>query len=182
MAREVLDFNPVTRITVGTVGKPGQRIFLLQAEGSASSNITLKIEKEQANVLATSLVEFLDEIDKNYSDESKSSSSSDSNMMLREPMEPDFAIGQIGLGYDEERDLIVLVVQEIKLDELHQPTTARFWATRAQMRLLSDHTLMVIKQGRPLCPLCHGPKISDGQFCPRSNGHESLDSTPCPNG
>ncbi|MDM8518804.1 DUF3090 family protein [Anaerolineales bacterium HSG6] len=184
MAGEVLDFNPVTRITIGTIGPPGQRIFLLQAEKSLTNGITLKIEKEQARVLAASLIEFLDDLEEKYPQKfDKFNRPLSSDLMLREPMEPDFAVGQIGLGYDEENDMVVLVVQEIQLDEDDDnPVTARFWATRGQMSALSEHTLVVVKQGRPLCPLCKTPKNPTGQFCPRSNGHESLGSIPCPTG
>ena len=181
MAGKVLDFHPVTRITIGTVGSPGERTFLLQAEKSLTNKITLKIEKEQARVLAASLIEFLDDLEEKYPQKLNTYNRPlSSDLMLSEPMEPDFAIGQIGLGYDEENDMIVLVVQEIQVDEIDEPTTVRFWTTRGQMNALSEHTLVVVKQGRPLCPLCNTPKNPTGQFCPRSNGHESLGSTPCP--
>jgi uncharacterized repeat protein (TIGR03847 family) len=87
-------------------------------------------------------------------------------------MEPDFVVGQIGLGYDQEQDAIVLVVQEIQLEN-EEPSTARFWATRTQMKALSNHTIEVVDQGRPLCPLCEQPIDPDGHFCPKSNGHET---------
>jgi len=180
MANDVIDFNPVSRITVGTVGPPGKRVFLLQAQQSAST-ITLKIEKEQAKVLAASLEEFLEEIDNKYpNSHSKFDRPLSSDLMLHEPIDPEFVIGQIGLGYDEEDDMVVLVVQELQTDEFEESRTARFWATRGQMLAFSDHTLMVVKQGRPICPLCNSPKNPTGQFCPRSNGHESKGNDPCP--
>lgn len=181
MAGDVLDFNPISRITIGTVGPPGKRIFLLQA-GHSPSSITLKLEKEQARILASSVLEFLDEINNKYSQPTERDTPLSSDLMLQEPLEPEFVIGQIGLGYDEDQDMIVLVVQELQTDELHQPTTVRFWATRGQMRALSDHTLGVVDQGRPICPLCNTPIDPSGQFCPRSNGHESPGSSPCPTG
>ncbi|NJN93219.1 MAG: DUF3090 family protein [Anaerolineales bacterium] len=94
------------------------------------------------------------------------------DLMLREPMEPTFVIGQIGLGYDQEQDLVVLVVQEIEFEGLEKPATARFWTTRAQIQALSDHTLEIASKGRPICPLCDSPMDPEGHFCPRSNGHE----------
>ena len=172
MAGELVDFNPVSRITIGSVGQPGQRVFLLQAS-QGSSMITLKLEKEQAMVLASSVIELLEELDQKYPrSQSKFDKPLSSDLMLREPMEPAFAIGQIGLGYDQERDLVVLVVQEIEFEGLEKPATARFWATRAQIQALSDHTLEVASRGRPICPLCDSPIDPEGHFCPRSNGHE----------
>jgi uncharacterized repeat protein (TIGR03847 family) len=174
MAGQLADFNPVSRITIGTVGPPGQRIFLLQASQGIST-ITLKLEKEQARILAASLIELLEGLDEKYPrPHSKLDEPLNSDLILQEPLEPSFAIGQIGLGYDQNQDLVVLVVQEIQLeeDQVQDLGAARFWASRAQMRALSEHTLEVVQQGRPLCPLCHSPMNPEGHFCPRSNGHE----------
>ncbi len=172
MAGELVDFNPVSRITIGSVGPPGQRIFLLQAN-QGNSMITLKLEKEQAVVLASSTIELLEELDEKYPrSKSKFEKPLSSDLILREPMEPTFVIGQIGLGYDKENDLVVLVVQEVQFEGLEKPATARFWASRPQMQALGDHTLEVASQGRPICPLCDSPMDPEGHFCPRSNGHE----------
>jgi uncharacterized repeat protein (TIGR03847 family) len=172
MAGELVDYNPVSRITIDSVGPPGQRIFLLQAN-QGSSMITLKLEKEQAVVLASSTIELLEELDEKYPRSgSKFEKPLTSDLMLREPMEPAFVIGQIGLGYDKENDLVVLVVQEVQFEGLEKPATARFWASRPQMQAMSDHTLEIANQGRPICPLCDAPMDPEGHFCPRSNGHE----------
>src|SRR5262245_37228952 len=98
MARKLRDFNPVSRITIGAVGTPGQRIFLLQASQS-NSIITLKLEKEQARILAASTSELLEELDEKYPRSySKFDEPLSSDLMLKEPVEPEFVIGQIGLG------------------------------------------------------------------------------------
>jgi uncharacterized repeat protein (TIGR03847 family) len=174
MSKKLTDYNPVSRITVGAVGQPGQRIFLLQASQGPSTT-TLKLEKEQARVLATSTMELLEELDEKYPRSySKLDEPLSSDLMIQEPMEPDFVIGQIGLGYDQENDAIVIVVQEIQLEGSDDPSTARFWASRAQMKALSEHALEVVEQGRPLCPLCEQPIDPDGHFCPKTNGHERV--------
>ena len=117
MAGELMDYNPVSRITIGTVGPPGQRIFLLQASQGAST-ITLKLEKEQVTILASSLIELLEGLDQKYPHPfSQLDEPLSSDLMLQEPLEPSFAIGQIGLGYDQNQDLVVLVVQEIQPDD-----------------------------------------------------------------
>jgi uncharacterized repeat protein (TIGR03847 family) len=173
MAGEIMDFNPVSRITIGAVGEPGQRVFLLQAS-QGISHVTLKIEKEQASVLASSLVELLEGLDEEYPRSfSKADEPLSSDLMLQEPLDPAFVVGQIGLGYDQEQDMVVLVAQEIQFeDDAEEPALARFWATRPQMKLLSEHVLQVVQQGRPTCPLCNSPMDPAGHFCPRSNGHE----------
>lgn len=175
MSRNVKDLNPVSRITIGAVGEPGQRMFLLQASQSSSDSMTLKIEKEQARVLAVSTTELLEELDEKYPRSfSKVDRPLTSDLMLREPLEPDFVVGQIGLGYDQDQDMVVLVVQEIQLDADDEVATARFWATRSQMEALSEHTLEVVNQGRPICPLCDSPIDPEGHFCPKSNGFERV--------
>ena len=172
MAKDLADFNPVSRITIGAVGPPGERIFLLQAS-QGTSTITLKLEKEQAKVLASSILELLEELEDKYPrPQARFDKPLSSDLMLQEPIEPVFVIGRIGLGYDQNEDLIILVVQEIEFEGGGKPATARFWATRGQMRALGDHTLEVASQGRPICPLCDAPIDPDGHFCPRSNGHE----------
>jgi uncharacterized repeat protein (TIGR03847 family) len=174
MARKLTDLNPVSRITIGAIGEPGQRVFLLQAS-QGSSIITLKIEKEQARVLASSTIELLEELDQKYPRTySKLDKPLTSDLMLQQPVDPEFVVGQIGLGYDQEQDFVVLVVQEVQLERGGEPATARFWATRAQMRALSDHTLEVVNQGRPICPLCDSPIDPEGHFCPKSNGYERV--------
>lgn len=168
-----MDLNPVSRITIDAVGPPGQRVFLLQAS-QQETTLTLKLEKEQAKALASSVLELLDSLDEKYPRPySKIEEPLSADLMLQEPMEPLFVVGQIGLGYDQEQDLIVLVIQEFQPeDALEQPNTVRFWATRPQMKALSDHALEVAERGRPICPLCGEPIDPDGHFCPRSNGHE----------
>ncbi len=175
MSRQLTDFHPVSRITIGAVGLPGRRIFLLQASQSAAGNITLKLEKEQARVLASSTLELLEELEDKYSlGYSKINEPLSSDLMLHEPMAPSFVVGQIGLGYDQEEDMVVLVIQELQTEQEASPATARFWATRAQMKALSDHALEVVNQGRPVCPLCDEPINPDGHFCPKTNGYETI--------
>ena len=95
--------------------------------------------------------------------------------MLKEPFEPTFAVGQIGLGYEKSQDLVVLVIQEVQFEGKTDLATARFWASRSQMEALSEHTLDVVEQGRPICPLCNSPMDPDGHFCPKSNGHDKVE-------
>lgn len=177
MSGEFIDFNPVTRITIDAVGPPGQRTFLLQAS-KGRSTITLKLEKEQAKILAISLIELLEDLEEKYPrPHSTLDQPLSSDLMLKEPLEPVFAVGQIGLGYERSQDLVVLVIQEIELEGKTDLATARFWATRPQMEALCEHALEVVEQGRPICPLCNSPMDPEGHFCPKSNGHDKVEWT-----
>ena len=175
MPGEVFEMHPVSRITIEALGPAGQRVFLLQAS-QGTETITLKLEKEQAQVLAHSIEQLLNELSERFPRPiSKMEEPLASELMLREPLEPIFTIGQMGLGYDESEDALVLVVQELTSEEeSDNAKIARFWATRGQMKAISRHALDVVAMGRPICPLCNRPINPDGHFCPKSNGHERV--------
>jgi uncharacterized repeat protein (TIGR03847 family) len=173
MAGQIFEMHPVSRITIEAVGSPGERVFLLQAS-QGTETLTLKLEKEQAQVLAHSIDQLLDELSERFPRPiSTMEEPLASELMLRDPLEPLFAIGQMGLGYDESEDALVLVVQELTSEEESENARiARFWATRGQMQAISRHALDVVAMGRPICPLCSRPIDPDGHFCPKSNGHD----------
>lgn len=177
---EIYELNPVSWITADAVGPPGQRTFFLQAR-QGTHLISLKIEKEQVVALAGAINELLDRLEERFVlDKAQKDAILNLGMNLQEPIEPAFVVGQMGLGFDEERDLVVLVAQELLLDEESQTavpgTSIRFWATREQMKALSEHGIAVVATGgRPLCPLCGQPINPTGHFCPPSNGHNQTD-------
>jgi uncharacterized repeat protein (TIGR03847 family) len=175
MAGQIFEMHPVSHMTIEAIGPPGQRVFLLQAS-QGTETITLKLEKEQAQVLAHSIQQLLEELSERFPRPiSRMEEPLTSELMLREPVEPLFAIGQMGLGYDESEDALVLVVQELTSEEESQDARiARFWVTRGQMQAISRHTLEVVAMGRPICPLCSRPMDPDGHFCPKSNGHDRV--------
>jgi len=90
-------------------------------------------------------------------------------MSLEEPLESRFRIAQMGLGYDADRDLVILVMQGTVEDEGEDPPTARFSATRQQMRALSEHAARVVARGRKICGNCGRPIDTTGHFCPQMN-------------
>ena len=53
-------------------------------------------------------------------------------MRINPPVDPLFRVGEIGLGYDKDRDRVVIFTKEL-LTEEEEPESAaqiRFWATR----------------------------------------------------
>lgn len=171
MAPEFYDLNPVMHITADAIGPPGKRVFYLQAS-RGDTMVTLVLEKEQVQALAISVEQMLEELEKRRPQSAAEMELiSQYDLVLREPIDPLFRVGQIGLGYDEETDLLIVVAQELT-DDNDEMSVARFWATRAQMKALSDHSLRVVEAGRPTCPLCGQPVDQDGHFCPRRNGHQ----------
>lgn len=161
------DLDAVTRITATAIGKPGQRVFYIQAR-RGSQLVTLTAEKEQVSALGQHIEQFLDEL----AETNPLLSSSDdtllvSDMSLEEPIEPVFRIAQLGLGYDADRDMVLLIVQGYG-DEGETPT-ARFSATREQMKAMSQHAQQVVSKGRKICGNCMRPIDPTGHFCPRMN-------------
>lgn len=163
-------------IVVGAVGPPGARVFYVQAvEGTRT--VTLKVEKQQVAALAEQLVEILDRLARSVgADRVEPPPPFD----LTEPLEPLFAAGTIGVGFDEERDLVLLEFEELDLEEGGDDSelgTVRIWASRTRMRSFALHAADVVSAGRPTCELCGNPK-DDPHICPRSNGHRTDRETP----
>jgi uncharacterized repeat protein (TIGR03847 family) len=168
------DLKPVTHIRTAAIGEPGQRIFYLQGR-TDDQIVTLLIEKQQVQSLAIGVEQFLQDLGKRYPDLPEASAKyKEKEMALDMPIDPAFRIGQIGLGYDEASDLLVLVARELLLEEEEErePSVARFWCTRSQLRALCHWGLELASRGRPICGNCGQPIDPEGHFCPRSNGHQ----------
>jgi uncharacterized repeat protein (TIGR03847 family) len=174
MPGQQFDLNPVTQITTGAIGPPGKRVFYLQAR-AGSDVVTLIVEKIQVQSLAVGLEQFLVELATQFPDLKEASAAfEETSMVLEEPLDPAFRVGQIGLGYDQPTDRIVVVARELQPEgaDPDQASVARFWCTRDQLRAMCQHGLDVASRGRPICGNCGEPIDPEGHFCPRSNGHK----------
>ncbi len=161
------DLNPVTQITVGAVGVPGKRTFYLQGR-QGRTLVTLTAEKEQISALSTGIDQLLERL--GWS--ARTVQVTATEMELSEPVEPLFRIGQLGLGYDAEKNLLVLVAYELpQEEEAATVNVVRFWANQEQMRALARHSAATVAAGRPICVLCGRPIDPEGHFCPKRNGH-----------
>jgi uncharacterized repeat protein (TIGR03847 family) len=155
---ELLD---VDKVTVGAVGEPGQRLFLLQARAGAEV-VTLKLEKVQVAALAAHLGALLQELPR--------PGHMPDDLDLDEPAEPEWVVGSLGASYDEALDRLLLVAGEAVV-EGDEPAEARFSLTREQVAALAVHGTRLVEAGRPPCPLCGYPLDQRGHDCPRTNGH-----------
>ena len=173
MPRFEIDVDPCDHITADAIGNPGQRVFYLQAYQDQRT-ITILIEKAQLQSLAIGVEQFLSQINQQNPDlEEAVGDFYEDQMRINPPVDPLFRAGEIGLGYDKERDRVVIFTKEL-LTEEEEPESAaqiRFWATRSQMRKLARWGVDVINRGRPLCPQCGQPMEAEGHFCPKKNGH-----------
>ena len=105
---------------------------------------------------------------------------------------PLFRARLIGLGYDPERELVLLELRERAADEDEDDDedeadddesvaelstegedevgyVARIYATRAQVRAMAARGAEAVTGGRPPCPLCEMPMDPAGHRCPRWN-------------
>jgi uncharacterized repeat protein (TIGR03847 family) len=158
MAQVEIDLNPVDFITIGTIGPKGKRVFYLQA-GYRNQLVSMVIEKEQSWALSEAIRELIDDLETRY-ETSTEVDLAKIDMELREPIEPIFRVSQMGLGYDEDQDKIVLVAQELLVTASEEepgldpdpmevnPGVVRLWCSRDQMRALSMHAMETVRAGR----------------------------------
>jgi uncharacterized repeat protein (TIGR03847 family) len=95
-------------------------------------------------------------------------------MRIHPPVDPLFRVGELGLGYDSEDDLVVLIAREAIPEDgdPEQASVVRFWCTRAQLRAMCSWAMELSARGRPVCPQCGEPMDPAGHFCPKRNGHK----------
>lgn len=173
MAPLDIDLKPVTHITTDAIGQPGQRVFYIQG-WQDERTVTLIVEKVQIQSLAVGLEQFLDEVGEKYPDLPAASADYDEEKMhIQPPVDPLFRVGEIGLGYEIEADLVVLVAHELLAEDAsEEASVVRYWCTRSQLRAMCRWGMEVSSQGRPLCPQCGQPMDPAGHFCPKRNGHK----------
>jgi uncharacterized repeat protein (TIGR03847 family) len=167
--------------TAGAIGPPGQRVFYLQAR-EAGALVTLKCEKEQVAALGEYLGGLLARLP-------GQPVAPGERPDLIQPVEPAWAVGSLGVGYDEASDRIVVIANEQVEEEEEEeqdeagaerrapaapavePASARFAITRAQAAAFVERARGLLRAGRPICPMCGEPRDPAGHACPRSNGH-----------
>ena len=81
------DLPSVDAITVGTVGKPGQRVFYIQAR-LGMSIVSFKVEKTQVAALARALADQLSDL--------PPPGPLPADLGLAEPVDPEWIAGTIG--------------------------------------------------------------------------------------
>lgn len=170
-----IEFDPVDAIGAGAFGTPGARTFVIQARKGAAL-LSVLVEKEQVALLAAEAEQFLDRIDEEEPEAGAELLSVDDCGPVEED-EPLFRARLIGIGYDPERQLVLIELREDAVEEDEAPPAvdesegrvARLYATRAQVRAMVAHGAESVDAGRPKCQLCDFPMDPDGHICPRWN-------------
>lgn len=171
MPRIEIELLPVDQLTTDALGPKGQRVFYIQGTKD-DQVITLITEKFQVQSLAVGIEQFLVEIAEKFPELPDASADFDPLLMTIEPpVDPVFRLADIGLGYNAEDDLAVLVIHELLPDGSEDdPGVVRLWCTRSQLRALGRWGMEVASRGRPICPQCGQPEEPEGHFCVKKNG------------
>ncbi len=174
------EFDPPDRFVAGTVGPPGQRTFFLQA--SAGRRLySVSIEKQQVSVLADRINDMLDELSE-VAGAGKPILPED-NAPLDTPIEDEFRVTTLSLGWDEDRRLVVIEALDRDPEEAaiaetetgvapEPPRVMRVVVEAASARAFARRCVALVAAGRPPCPFCGGPLEIDGHICPRANGYK----------
>jgi uncharacterized repeat protein (TIGR03847 family) len=175
VSAEIIELDDVDSLGAGAVGEPGQRAFYIQAR-TEHTQLTVLVEKQQVEMLATEAVAFLDHIADEYPELPIDVPAAQTQ--LREPTVPLFRARLIGLGFDTERELVLLELREHAEDDEavadgtpadDEGYVARIYVTRAQVRAMAARGVEAVAGGRPPCPLCDMPMDPAGHQCPRWN-------------
>lgn len=182
MARVIHVFRQPDRFVAGTVGQPGERVFYLQAVESAKT-VSVTIEKQQVQVLAERIGSLLEEVHRRFGaevPEDVAENDVDSEP-LAVPVEEEFRVGTMGLGWDAESRAVVIellaitegeVDESVVLDDTEEgPDAVRVFLTPVKARAFAERADRVLKAGRKPCPLCSEPLDPGGHVCPRQNGY-----------
>ena len=112
MPRRIYDFGVPDRFVTGTVGQPGHRTFFLQAR-KGSALVSVVIEKVQVQVLAERLALLLAEISRRGVQVPEALAPSDDDTApLGEPLVEGFRVGTLTLGWDPQREQVVIEARE----------------------------------------------------------------------
>jgi uncharacterized repeat protein (TIGR03847 family) len=154
------EFDAPDKIMVGVRGEVGSRLFLLQAR-QGRRLVILKCEKLQLAALAQWISQVLEDMGR--------PGHLPEDFALEPEYEVDFAVGDIAIAVDEERDVI-----EVTFDSLEEgENTASLTLTKEWAGGLAIAITRLVEAGRAPCPLCGGPLDSRGHDCPRTNGHRA---------
>ena len=182
MARVIHVFRQPDRFVAGTVGEPGDRSFYLQASEDVRQ-VSVLLEKQQVAVLAERVGSLLDEVARQFGAEVPDTAPDDliDTEPLTVPLEEEFRVGTMGLGWDAESQAVVIELLAVTEDEVDEsvvlgdtdegPDALRVFLTPVAARAFAHRAERVVEAGRKPCPLCGQPLDPAGHVCPRLNGY-----------
>jgi uncharacterized repeat protein (TIGR03847 family) len=110
MPRRIFSFDPPDRFVCGAVGQPGQRTFFLQAQ-KGGQVVSVALEKTQVAILAERIATLLLALKQRGVDVGEEPLTP--TPQLAEPVAEEFRVGTLTLGWDAERERIVIEAREL---------------------------------------------------------------------
>lgn len=108
MARAIHIFRTPDRFVAGTIGEPGNRTFYLQAVHE-SRVVSVLLEKQQVAVLAERIGALLVEVHRRFGAPLPPETDAvDDLSPLQTPVDVEFRVGTMGLGWDAEANSVVV--------------------------------------------------------------------------
>jgi len=150
---------------VEAIGEPGHRRFRLLVSSGQETTV-LWMEKIQVDALGRALEQLLDQLpDAGIPDEL-----SETEPEFDLGSDRQFRVGKLEIGYDEERDRVVVIAFDMEEPEMFGPA-AVCRLNRMQAAEISDEAERVVAAGRPRCVMC-GRSMGPGPHaCANQNGH-----------
>ncbi len=166
-----LEFDDPKRVTVGYLGVPGDRTFLLEVEDDVH-RAQFQLEKAQVAGLGDLVAQLLARLD----DRPPADWDRDA-MSLEPPFRPIWRVGGIAVGLDTDSVRLLIELTEFVPEGDTEPRTARISMDRDQARRFAAHAVSIVGEGRARCRLCSRPiEVDGGHVCPGTNGHGPLTS------
>jgi uncharacterized repeat protein (TIGR03847 family) len=148
------------RVTVGTIGDVGARLFLLQAREQRRL-VVVKVEKDQIAILASWLARVVQSMSR--------PAALEVDMDLEPEYEVDLVAGEITVSVDETAETVEVTIEPAEEDGDSLIVTMN----KEQAAAFAIRSVQLIEAGRPPCPLCGLPLDPRGHDCPRTNGHHA---------
>ena len=181
------DLGLVSRLGADAVGQPGQRRFRLFASSSEGSAI-MWMEKEELNRLSLLVDRVLAQISEGQvlrTEAEAGQMPSTPGMPPDFPLRPDFdfQVAELSMTYDERNDRFLLTASPLEIEEA-EGQEVRAWAneeeavsflfSQFQAQELTRNITLLVRSGRPVCPLCGTPLDGSPHACVKQNGHREI--------
>ncbi|CAB4800266.1 MAG: DUF3090 family protein [Actinobacteria bacterium] len=176
------EFEQLDAFIPGALGEPGNRVFYLQAR-HGEQVVSFRLEKEQVGMLGR----YLGQLASNMGSPDPERDIAG----LIEPVLPEWVVGTISVGVDEESGIIQVTAEELVPEEIEfevdddfteadieelleaedasMGEQAKFTLRIAQAAAFAEAAEELLSAGRPPCRLCGRPIGIEGHNCPRWN-------------
>lgn len=181
------DLGLVTLLGADAVGQPGQRRFRLFASSGEGSAV-MWMEKEELNRLSLLVDRVLAQISEGQvlrTEAKAGQMPSTPGMPSDFPINPDFdfQVAELSMTYDERSERFLLTASPLEMEE-GESQEIRAWAneeesvsfafTQFQAQELTRNITLLVRSGRPVCPLCGTPLDGSPHACVKQNGHREI--------